>query len=74
MLMEQFLVDPRTVMETLEVGAGDELQEVPVAGVVPGNEHQMIGRALIGSAVAAATVGDIEFAADNGLYADFFTF
>ncbi|HEX6208056.1 MAG TPA: hypothetical protein VF058_06810, partial [Actinomycetota bacterium] len=49
---EQLLVDPRTVVEALEVGVGDEPQEVPVAGLVPGQDREVPVLLLVLAGVA----------------------
>ena len=42
MLGEQLLVHPRPVVEALEVCRGHELQQVPVAGLVLGEEREVV--------------------------------
>ena len=65
MFLEQFLIDPRTVMETLEMGARYQLEQIPVSGVVLGNQHQVIGGTFVGGAVAATSVSDVKFTTDD---------
>ena len=65
--MQQFLVDARAVVEAVQVGAGDQVHQVAVALVVAGQQHQVVGAALVGVLVEAAGLGHIHFAADDGL-------
>ena len=74
MLVEQFLVDARTVVESLQVRPGNELQQVAVAGVVLGDDHQVIGGAFVGGAVAPAAVSDVQLASDDGFNAGILAF
>ncbi len=66
---EDFLVDARLVVHAFEMGGGDELDEVLVAGLVLGQEEEMGGGFLgaVGLAVEAAARREIDFAADDGL-------
>ena len=41
---EQFLVDPRRVVETFEVRSGDQLHEISVTSLVFRQQSEMIGR------------------------------
>jgi len=67
MLGEDFLVDPRLVVHALEVGGGDELDEVVVTGLVFGEQEKVGGGFLgaVGLAVLATAGGEIDFAADD---------
>jgi hypothetical protein len=46
-LREQLLVHPGAVVEALEVRRRHELQEVPVAGLVPCEQRQMVVLLLV---------------------------
>ena len=64
---QQALVYARAVVEALDVGLGDQLHQVAVAGVVAGQQHQVGRAALAGVLVVPAVVGDVDLAADDGL-------
>jgi hypothetical protein len=71
-LGQQLLVHPRLVVEALEIGLGDQLDEVAVAGDVADEDGQVVG-ALV-TAVLRAPLGararrDVELAADDRLHA-----
>ena len=63
---EQLLVDPRPVVVALEVGGGDQLDQVAVAGLVARQQHQVI-RVAVGAhlAVVARTLRHVHLAADD---------
>ena len=81
MLAEEIVVDARLVVETFEIAGGDELDEIAVALEGFAEEHEVIGAAgaglevvaIIGrgagffAAVETAALGDVNFAADDGL-------
>ena len=67
---QQLLVDPRPVIEALEIALGDELAEVLVAPVVLDQEDEMEVVDLVGRPrllVEAALGGDVALAAEDGL-------
>jgi len=66
---QELLVDPGTVIESLQVGLGQQDAEVLVAGLVLDQEQEMIvGRLAVAElAVTAAPRGDIGLAAENRL-------
>ena len=70
-LREGLKVGARLVIEALEVGVGDELQEVLVAGEVLGDEAEVEDglAVVIGAAVFLEAGGfdEVELAADDGL-------
>ena len=70
-LIQQFPVNSRAVVEALQVGLGNQLHQVAVAYVVLGQQHQVVGTAFGGVAVVAAAVGNVNLAADDGLDACF---
>ncbi len=69
-LPEELPVDPRLVVETVEVGLGDEPAEVPVAGLVH-RQHREVEGPLVGPPgrclVEAAAGREVELAADDRL-------
>ena len=68
---QEFPVNSGAVMKPLNVPEGNQLHQVPVAGIVPGQQHQVKGAALGGVAVVAAVVGNVNLTADNRLDASF---
>ncbi len=64
-LAEHLFVDAGFVPHALEVGVGDEFDEVGVAGLVFGEEDEAEVVAL-GGMVVDAVAGDVEVAADDG--------
>ena len=52
---------------------GHQLQQIVVARVVPGQKDQVIGTAFSAGFIEPATVGNVDFAADDGLDPSFFT-
>ena len=54
------------------MGLGYQLHEVAVAGVVPGQQDQVIGAAFGGVFVEAAVVSYVNFTTNDGLDAHFF--
>ena len=67
-LCQELLVDSRFVVMALEVRGADEPDEVAVAGVAGGEEHQMAGVAVGASfAVLARTRRHVHLAADDRL-------
>ena len=67
-LRQDFLVDARLVVMALEVGRGDEFDEILIAGLVLGQQHQMVINILSAAAgffVEATAGGDIDLAADD---------
>ena len=69
-LGQELLVDPRLVVEPLEVALRDELDQVPVARLVPDQGGDVV-RALVlpvdRGALEPAARGDVELAAEDGL-------
>ena len=59
---QQLAVDAGPVIEPLGVGHRDQLHEVPVAGVVPGQQHQVVRAPLRRRLVVAALVGHVHLA------------
>ena len=67
---QELLVDPRPVVEALEVALGDELAEVAVAGLVLDQEDEVVVVDVVGAAgllVEPALRGDVDLAAEDGL-------
>ena len=67
---EELLVHARLVVEPLEVGLRDELDEVPVARAVAREDGEVVGAlvaAVLRPALSAAPRGDVELAAENRL-------
>ena len=65
--LEQLFIHPGPVIKTLQVGLGDQLDQVLVALAVHGQKHQMVVVALARLAVMAAAGGHIDLAAQQGL-------
>ena len=72
-LAEELLVDPRLVVEAFDEAFRDELDEVLVAGVVRGEDDEVVVRAGVrllvfdGRLVEAGAVRDVHLAADDRL-------
>ena len=67
---QEFLVDARLVVITLEMGLGDELNQVAITGLVFREQDEMIidiASAAAGFLLMPAAGGDIDFAADDRL-------
>ncbi len=73
MLREKFFVNAGPVVETFQMSRGYQLHKVLISGVVPGQQHQMMRAALGAGAVFSAFVGYVDFAAEDGFDARFFT-
>ena len=82
-LAEEFVIDARLVIKAFEESCGDELDEIAVAFEIFAEENQVIAApgaglkivAIFGgdgakffAAIVAAALGDIDFAADDGLH------
>ncbi len=63
---EQVLIDAGLVVEAFEIGGGDELDEVAVALLVLAEEDEVVVAVRI-VAELAALLGDVDFAADDGV-------
>ena len=66
MLRQQLLVDPRLVIEPVEVAGRDQPDQVPVAFLVFAEQHQVVVALRIGP-VSVTLSGDVHLAADDGL-------
>ena len=68
-LLQQLLVDPRAIVEAFEEGERGELDEVPEAGLVLGEEGEVVARFAdpLGVAVGAVAGGDVGLVADDRL-------
>ena len=68
-LGEEILVDPRLIVEALEISRGDKAAEVPVSGLVLDEQDQveMVVVAVAGLFLEAGAGGDIDLAAQDGL-------
>ena len=71
-LFQQFPVNTGTVVKAFQVAAGNQLHQVAVTDVVPGQQHQVIGAAFRSVPVMPAAVRHVNFAADDGLDAGLF--
>ena len=82
MLVEEIVIDARLVVEAFEETGGNELDEIAIAFEVFAEENEVIAAAGAGfkivaifgsdragffAAVVAAALGDVDFAADDGL-------
>ena len=67
MLFEQGAVHAGLVIEALHVRLGDKLDEVAVAGLVLGQDGQVVGGFLLRHLGPTAIVGDVDLAADDRL-------
>ena len=66
MFREQFLVDPRLVMESVEMRGGDQLHQISVAGLVLRQQGEMIGGiALVRRAVLHLARRHVRLATDD---------
>ena len=65
---EQLLVHPRAVVEALEVGGGGELQQVAVAGLVLGEQREVVGKALFRVFIEPGVRRDVALHADDRLH------
>ena len=68
-LLKQFPVDARFIVETLQVSFGNELYQVLVSGLVFGQEHQVIAVFSSWSTVKSATLSHVNLTTDNRFYA-----
>ena len=66
-LFEEGPVHAGLVVEALHVGLGDQLYQVAVAGLVLGQDGQVVGRLLGGGLGTAVAVGDVYLTTDDGL-------
>src|SRR5947208_2877559 len=69
-LREELTVHPGLVVEALEVGLRDQLDEISVAGAVPRQDRQVVRAlvaAVLGAALLPAPGGDVELAAEDRL-------
>ena len=66
-LFQQLAVDAGTVVETINVGPSDQLHQVAITCIVPCQQEQVVGAALVGALVEAAAFGDVDLAPDNWL-------
>ncbi len=65
---EQFLVDPRLVMQPVEMRGGNQLDEIAITGLVLRQQGEMIGRvALIIRPILDRTGRHVGLAADDRL-------
>ena len=67
MRLQELLVHPRAVVEALEVGGGGELEEVAVAGLVLGEQGQVVGEALLRVLLEPRVGRDVPLHADDRL-------
>ncbi|MBA7690661.1 hypothetical protein ES703_99192 [subsurface metagenome] len=70
-LLQQFLIYSRLIVETFQVGFGGKLNQVLVSGLVFGEEDEVVVVFISSAAAGEAVRGDIDLAADNRLDADF---
>ncbi len=70
MLREQVFIDAGLVIEAFEVAGGDKLDEVFVAFLRFAEQDEMIVAVGIGAGLVAL-LGDVDFAADDGMNAFF---
>ena len=66
-LLQELAVDAGLVVVALELGLGGEVEEVAVAGLVLGEQGEVVGLLGVGQAVAAAGGGEVGLHADDGL-------
>ncbi len=67
-LLQKFSVHSRPVIEALKVRLGYELDKVLVAGIIFGQENEMIVVSISYIASGATSRGDVYLTADDGLY------
>ncbi len=63
------MVDARLVIEAVEKARGNELDQIAVALVVLAQQHEMIRALGVGAAILVVVRRDVNFAADDRLYA-----
>ena len=69
MFRKQILVDARFVIEPFEITFRNQLDEILVAGFILAQKNQVIRPPDDGIAIQAVRLGDVHFAADDGLHA-----
>ncbi|MBA7675796.1 hypothetical protein ES703_84034 [subsurface metagenome] len=69
--LQKLLIHAGTVIKTLQVRLGGELDEVAVTGLVLGQQNEVVVALVAGAAAEAAVRRQIDLAANNGLYARF---
>ena len=67
MPLQQLPVHSRLVVEAFQVGLGDQLHQVAVAPVIPGQHREVVGALVGGEAVAPAARGHVQLTPDDGL-------
>jgi len=70
MLPEKVFVHSRLAVKTVQGPVRNQLDEVMVAGVVLGQQHQMIAGVGKSRCLVGMIMADIDFAADDGLEAE----
>ena len=65
-LVEQVHVDARLVIEAVEIGGGDQVDEVAIALLVFAQQHQVVVAVGVGAGLVAL-LRDVDFAADDGV-------
>ena len=65
-LREQVHIDARLVIEAVEIGGGDQVDEVAVAFLVFAEQHEVVVAVGIGAGLVAL-LRDVDFAADDGM-------
>ena len=71
-LLQQLAVDPGTVVEPVDVSAGDQLHKITVTLVVAGQQDEVIRAALVGVLVEPAALCDVDLATYDRLDARLF--
>ena len=67
-LLQEFPINAGAIMKAFKVPLGYQLHQITVAGVIPGQQDQVIRAAVGGAAVVATAMGNVNLAADDGLY------
>jgi hypothetical protein len=69
MLLEQIVVHARFVVEAVEETGGNELNQIAITFFVFREQDEMVGALGIASAILMIIRRDVNFAANDGLYA-----
>ena len=72
MCLQEFFVNPRFIVKTFQMRAGNNLNQIAVSGLIPGQQYQMIIALFPGNTAAVAVGSDIDFTTDNRPDACFF--
>lgn len=66
---ERFMIDPRVIVEAVELRDGRKLEQVLIALLIFGEEEEMARSFVVGGFVGEFLSGKVGFDADDGFYA-----